>query len=94
MVVPAIPPAIDEEGGDSRITNTPSRTSAKGTTIPGRAPINLEDPEADLNLVVLDKIVINFLESINSTSGAAVLEPAPAALGAPPREASASVFKN
>ena len=32
------------------------------------------------------------MELLNSTSGAAVLEPAPAALGAPPREASASLL--
>ena len=51
-------------------------------------PINLEAPEADLNLA------LKFLDVMKSNSGAATpfARPAPAALGAPPREASASVI--
>ena len=83
-----VPPAIDEEGGGSRLTVTPSISGAKGTSIPDRAPINLEVPEADLN------IALKFLEFMKSNSGAATpfVRPAPAALGAPPREASASAI--
>ena len=73
---------------DSRITTPASRTGAKETNIPVRAPINLEAPEADLNLA------LKFLDFMKSNSGAATpfARPAPAALGAPPREASASVI--
>ena len=81
-----VPPAIDEKGVNSRITNPPSRTGVKGNSFPDHAPINLEAPEADLTLA------LKFLAFMKSNSGAAVSvsNPAPAALGAPPLDVSAS----
>ena len=83
-----VPLAIDEEVVNTQLSNPTSRTGAKGTNIPVSAPVNLEAPEADLRLA------LKFLEFMKSNSGAATpfARPAPAALGAPPQEASASVI--
>ena len=75
------PSAIDEVGENSQFINKPpSKQTVKGTSnILDHGPINLEAPEADLNLA------LKFLVFMKSSSGAAVSvsNSAPAALGLP-----------
>ena len=61
------PSAIDEVGENSQRINKPPSQTVKGTSnIPDRGPINLEAPEADLNLA------LKFLAFMKSNSGAAI----------------------
>ena len=85
-----VPPAIDEEVCESRITNPASQNGAKGTNNPVPRSINLEAPETDLFFASY----LMFLEFMKTNPGAAtpISRPAPAALGAPPREASVSAI--